>query len=147
MEPRLKRTYIGLRLERALEDVAAARDDHAHGHYRAAANRAYYAIFHTASAALLWLGVERVRHSGVQSAFSQHLVKTGVIEPEYGVTFSEARKQRERQDYDLEAVPLEAGEAADLVELAARFVERIERYLTDVGYSDLAPGAEEPLGE
>lgn len=148
MEPDLKRTYISLRLERAQEDIASAWDDHAHGHDRAAANRAYYAIFHTASAALLWLGIERVRHSGVQSAFSQYLVKPGVIEPEFGVIFSEARKLREQQDYDLEAVPLEVDEARDLIDSAARFVERMNLYLAEVGFTpDLEVSDEEPSEE
>jgi uncharacterized protein (UPF0332 family) len=48
-----KRLYIAAHLARATDDLATARDNVAHGHWRGAVNRAYYAIFHAASAALL----------------------------------------------------------------------------------------------
>jgi uncharacterized protein (UPF0332 family) len=98
MDDATKRVYIGIRLARAQDDLATARDDLAHSHLRGAVNRAYYAIFHSASAALLWLDVERVRHSGTQSAFGEYLVKPGHIEPELGKIYSRARKAREEQD-------------------------------------------------
>ena len=40
------RAYAQLRLERAREDLATARDNIGHGYFRAAVNRAYYAVFH-----------------------------------------------------------------------------------------------------
>ena len=40
--------------------------------WRAAVNRAYYAIFYAASAMLLTKGLERRKHSGVISAFREH---------------------------------------------------------------------------
>jgi hypothetical protein len=103
------------------------------GYLRAAVNRAYYTIFHTASAALLWIDIERSHHSGVQSAFGEFLVKPGAIEPEFGRLYVQARAAREEQDYDLEAAPLAAQDAAQLVDDAERFVNRIEQYLRHVG--------------
>jgi uncharacterized protein (UPF0332 family) len=128
-----RRAYVGLRLERAREDLAAARDDVAHGHARAAANRAYYVVFHAASAALVWLDVERVRHSGVQSAFGEFLVKPGHIEPEFGAIFGRSRKLREVQDYDLYAEELTLAAATEAVADAERFLERMKRYLDSEG--------------
>ncbi len=86
-----------------------------------------------ASASLLWLDVERARHSGVQSAFGERLVKSGIIEPEFSTLYAEARKIREEQDYDLDADPLDAVEASQIVDDAERFVNRIEQYLRQVG--------------
>jgi hypothetical protein len=103
------------------------------GYLRVAVNRAYYTIFHTASAALLWIGVERSRHLGVQSAFGEFLVKSGSIEPEFGRLYAKAREAREEQDYDLEAAPLTLQDAAQIVDDAERFVNRIEQYLRQVG--------------
>ena len=113
--------------------MSTARDDLGHNHWRGATNRAYYAIFHVASAALLWLDVERGKHSGIQSAFNEFFVKPGILEPEYGRIYSRARKAREEQDYDLEAAPLTAEEADRIVTEAEGFLMRLERYLREVG--------------
>jgi uncharacterized protein (UPF0332 family) len=133
MDEATKQAYIRVRLDKARSDLSNARNDLEHGFFRGAANRAYYAVFHTASAALLWLDVERARHSGVQSAFGERLIKSGIIEPEYSTLFVEARKIREEQDYDLEAAPLTLQDAAQIVDDAERFVNRIEQYLRQVG--------------
>jgi len=128
-----KRAYIRTRLSKAREDLAAARSLVTLGYLRVAVNRAYYTIFHTASAALLWLGVERSRHLGVQSAVGEFLVKPGIIEPEFGKLYAKAREAREEQDYDLAAEPLTVQDAAQIVNDAERFVNRLEQYLRHVG--------------
>jgi uncharacterized protein (UPF0332 family) len=133
MDEATKRAYVRVHLSKAHDDLMTARDNVRQGHWRGATNRAYYAIFHVASAALLWLDIERARHSGTQAAFSEFLVKTGILEPEYGRTYSKARKAREEQDYDLAAVPLTAEEAELIVADAERFLARLERYLREVG--------------
>ena len=136
MDIEVRRAYVRLRLERAEEDLAAAYDDVANGHARAAANRAYYAVFHSASAALVWLDVERVRHSGIQSSFGEILVKPGKIEAEFGAIFGRSRKLREAQDYDLDAEKLTLDTAAQAVVDAGRFVDRVKQYLASAGATD-----------
>jgi uncharacterized protein (UPF0332 family) len=136
MDIAARRAYIRLRLERANDDLATAEDDLAHKHPRAAVNRSYYAVFHMASAALLWLNVERARHSGVQSAFSEMLVKPGLIEAEFGAIVGQARKLREAQDYDLDAEQITDASAHAAVADAQRFVRRIVRYLQEAGAVD-----------
>ena len=133
MDTATRRAYIQARLAKAKDDLATARDDLAYGHRRGAINRAYYTIFHTASAALLWHDIERARHSGIQSSFGEFLVKPGHIETEYGRIYSRARKMREKQDYDLDAAWPSTEEAEQIVNDAERFVARVERYLRDVG--------------
>jgi uncharacterized protein (UPF0332 family) len=61
MDPVDKRATISARLSRAHEDLASARDSLARGYLRTAVNRAYYAVFHAASAALFWLDIERAK--------------------------------------------------------------------------------------
>ncbi|NJN98874.1 MAG: HEPN domain-containing protein [Anaerolineales bacterium] len=133
MDDATKRTYIRVRLDRAYDDLATARDSLTQGHWRGAVNRAYYTIFHVASAALLWLNIERARHSGVHSAFGEFLIKPGKIEPEFSEIYAKARKAREEQDYDLYATPLTGQDAEQILAAAARFVARLESYLRQEG--------------
>jgi uncharacterized protein (UPF0332 family) len=133
MDEATRRAYINIRLEKASDDLVTARDNLTLGHWRVAVNRAYYAIFHVASATLSWSGVERARHAGIQSAFSEFLIKPGIIEPEYSKIFAKAQKIREEQDYDLEAASLTAEDTEQIIADAERFVARLERYLHEVG--------------
>ena len=133
MDEVTKRLYIAAHLARATDDLATARDNVAHSHWRGAVNRAYYAVFHAASAALLQLDIERARHAGVQAAFGASLVRPGLIEPEFGQIYSRVRQAREMQDYDVTAVALTFEETERLVRDAERFVARLDSYLRQVG--------------
>ncbi len=101
---------VSIRLEKAREDLEAVRQLINSGMYRIAISRAYYAVFGITTAALLTQGIERGKHSGVQSAFSHYFIKSGIIEPEYGKIYTLLRKAR-----------------------AEKFVARMERYLRGVG--------------
>jgi uncharacterized protein (UPF0332 family) len=126
------RAYAQLRLEYAREELDTARENIAHGRFRAAVSRAYYAVFYIASAALFSQSVQRAKHSGVESAFSQYLVKPGYIEPEFGRLYQRARRQREEADYADEPDIDETTALQTLAE-AERFVDRLERFLREVG--------------
>ncbi len=93
-----------------------------------AANRAYYAMFNAARAALADrtdLPVADIRrHSAVLQLFSLHLVKPGLIDPATSADLNEVFRLRAVADYD--ELPLSGEEAADL--LAA-----MERMLAAVG--------------
>jgi uncharacterized protein (UPF0332 family) len=85
-----------------------------------------------ASAALFSQSVQRAKHSGVESAFSQYLVKPGHIEPEFSHIYQKARRQREEADYADIPIVDEAVARQTLAD-AERFVNRLERFLRDVG--------------
>lgn len=131
-----KRTYISIRVAKAREDLATAQEMLQVARWRGAVNRAYYAVFHIASAVLLWLDIERSKHSGVQAAFNQFLVKPGLIEVEYSQIYKDARDWREEQDYRDLARPLDQATTTQIVRDAERFVARLERYLREVGTMD-----------
>jgi uncharacterized protein (UPF0332 family) len=133
MDEETRRIIIGVRLEKCKEDLQAARELLRLGFLRAAVNRAYYGVFHIASAALLTLDIERSKHSGVQSAFSQYLVKPGHIEPEYSKIYGRARRLREDYDYADEMRDLDEKFTAELLADAEKFAVRMERYLREVG--------------
>ncbi len=133
MDLATKRAYIHIRLDKARDDLDTARSLQRDGRHRAAVNRTYYAIFHVTSAALLWHDIERAKHSGVQAALNEYLIKPGLIEVEYGRIYREAREWREEQDYKDISRPIDAATAAQIVLDAERFVARLETYLRGVG--------------
>lgn len=126
------RAYARLRLSMAREEVQTARDNIARAHYRAAVSRAYYAVFYMASAALFAISITRAKHSGVESAFSEYLIKPGHVEAEYGRLYQKARRQREEADY-AEDTTIDEATAGQIVADAERFVDRLERFLEHIG--------------
>jgi uncharacterized protein (UPF0332 family) len=103
--------------------------------YRAAANRAYYAVFYAASAVLLTLGIERRRHSGVISAFREHFVRSGMIEAEFSAIYGESLVVREDADYAIEILVGQDAVEPGLRQ-ARRFVGRMHEHLAKSGYED-----------
>ncbi len=124
--------YLRHRLERSHEDLAWARGALERGEYRLALNRAYYAVFHLTSAVLANLDVIRHRHSGVESAFHEYLIKPGFIEPEYGRFYREARQWRENADYHF-GVEFTEEKTRKVLEQAERTVTRLEQFLRERG--------------
>jgi len=102
------------------------------GDLRATVNHAGYAVFRAATAALLTKGLERRRHSGVISAFREHLVRPGMIEAEYSHIYGEMLVVREDADYAIE-IPVDAEMAETALRQAERFVERMSKYLSEEG--------------
>ncbi|MFZ2540290.1 MAG: HEPN domain-containing protein [Gallionella sp.] len=94
-----------------------------------ACNRAYYAMFDAARAALLAsgapIGSEVAKtHSGLITAFSLHLVKTGHVSVELGKAFNKVEDLRLVADY--KGDPIETEEAAWAVQQAQRFVQTMK---------------------
>ena len=128
-----QRSIITVRIEKCREDIITAREDMERRRYRAAAARAYYAAFHIAGAALLSIGVERSKHSGVEAAFTEFFVKPGTIEPEYGHMYRRLRRLREDQEYSDEFEQLDASRTEQILLDPERFVARLELHLRSVG--------------
>ena len=90
-----------------------------------AANRAYYAMFDSARAALVASGVARQSdsgrtHGGLIGAFGRHMVKTGKVPVEMGRLLNRAHEIRLVADYTGDC--MEPAEAAGLVAQADTFV-------------------------
>ncbi len=123
---------VRIRVERADEELRAARALIGGGLFRIACSRAYYAAFLMTTAALLTLDVARTKHSGVEAAFHESFIKGGRIEAEYGRLYTLLRKTREDSDYNDKAVATEEMARQRLTD-AERFVARLKRYLREVG--------------
>lgn len=120
-------------MEKAARAVASAKLLLEAGDVDGACNRAYYAMFDAAKAALLWSGapveptVART-HSGLISAFSLHLVKAGHIAVEIGRSMNRVPEIRMIADYTGDEVTIDKAQSA--VTQAGLFVEAIRTVLT-----------------
>ncbi len=86
-----------------------------------ASNRAYYAMFDAARAALLASGHDVGKtHKGVLNAFSDRLVKNGPLPKEMGRLLKHAETFRYVADY--EGDPVELDDAREMVTQAETFV-------------------------
>lgn len=93
-----------------------------------AAARAYYAMFYAAQAILKENGIQRVKHSAVQAAFGQHLVKTGKIDAKFHRMLIDARETRELADYTV-GEEVSAETAALRVKNAEEFIQVVKTLL------------------
>lgn len=100
LSPEHREALTRYRLERAhktLEEAIYLRNG---GYFNAAVNRLYYACFYAASGLLIANGIEASTHAGVKAMLSYHFVRTGKLEVEHGVTFSNLFDKRHSGDYE-----------------------------------------------
>ena len=95
-----------------------------------ACNRAYYAMFDAARAALIASKAPvppeiAKTHSGLIAAFSLHLVKPGLFPVELGRAFNRAEDLRLVADYKGDSISLE--DALWAVQLAQSFLEQVSK--------------------
>ena len=67
----------------------------------AAANRFYYAVFHSIHALFVANGIISRSHHGTNAQFHQHFIKTGLIDPKFGHFIAVMENMREKADYDV----------------------------------------------
>jgi len=121
-------------MDKAEKALASARILLDAGDSDGATNRAYYAMFDAALAALLWTGVgtaqERPKtHGGLIGSFGLHLVQTGRLPAEFGRSLNRVQELRLTGDYLAEPVPLEKAKWA--IEEADTFVAGIRQLLAN----------------
>lgn len=114
--------------DKAQRALAAARVLLSIGNADGACNRAYYAMFDAAHAALLALAVETgaspiKTHNGLIAKFGQHLVRTGRSAAAHGEAFNGVERIRLLADYSGDPVEIEK---------AAWSVERAEAFLAAI---------------
>ncbi len=112
-------------MAKAIRAAASARALLELGDVDGACNRAYYAMFDGARAALLSVGALKAdeigrTHSGLISAFGLHLVKPGKVPVETGRMLKRAEEFRLIADYKGDEV--EPSDALMMVEHAESFV-------------------------
>ncbi len=90
-----------------LNHAAMALDDaeflHKDGRILALVNRSYYAIFYCISALLLTEGITTKKHTGAQSKFNEHFIKTGLFDIANSKLVARSFDARQSADYDMES--------------------------------------------
>jgi uncharacterized protein (UPF0332 family) len=93
-------SYIRYRIERAWDTLDDARLLAANGKWNSAINRLYYAAYYAVIALLLRNGFKPGTHNGAKTSFTQHFIKTGVIDKESGTVYAQLFTWRQKGDYD-----------------------------------------------
>ena len=107
-----------------LDDAAVLR---ASGSLRSAINRAYYVMFHAASALALSRGRSFSKHSGVISFFQREFAKTGILDRLHGRALQKAFEDRSEADYQ-DYVRFTEEQVDARIREAAAFLCAIEAY-------------------
>lgn len=92
-----------------------------------AISRSYYAMFHAATAVLMEKGIERRSHKGLIAAFSEFLVKPGLLDKRFHAMLRRAFDERSESDYFPE--PQESSDhAIELLKEAEEFVAECRKF-------------------
>jgi uncharacterized protein (UPF0332 family) len=119
---------ITTQIEKSREKLDAAKTLLREGFIDDAISRAYYSMFHAASAVLLSKGITVESHSALKTMFGLHLIKTGKIEKKYGQWLNKLKDERENGDYDIFA-SFELEDAKNGVNEAEEFLNEMRKYL------------------
>jgi uncharacterized protein (UPF0332 family) len=127
MDPKIQ-DLIATQIEKSREKLDAAKTLLREGFIDDAISRAYYSMFHAASAVLLSKGITVESHSALKTMFGLHLIKTGKIEKKYGQWLNKLKDERENGDYDI-FTSFELEDAKNGVNEAEEFLEEMRKYL------------------
>jgi len=120
---------IHLMLDKAELYLESANDEFDSFRFGIASSQAYYCIFHAMSAALYSIGLTYSKHSGVISSFSEHYIKTGIFDKDFGPIIRRIQKRREVGDYSyIEMIGDE--EAETDIKDANKLLKLIKQYLS-----------------
>ena len=132
--------YVVAEWRLATESLGAALVCRRAGYHRDAVSRTYYAVLHAAKAALQLHDVDAESHAAVRRLFGKHIVRTGLVEVEWGGVIGQIADRRMISDYDATRTFDEA-DAHEAYERAEAFMERIRTLLAErVQLEDLEEG-------
>ena len=92
------------------------------GFHNGTVGRAYYAMFHAATAALLAKEIERTSHHAIISAFGEFIAKPGLMDEKFHKYIIEAFTLRNDCDY-LAPFKADESQAATTLQRAKEFLE------------------------
>ena len=115
---------INRQIEKANRFMEQAVEMMSLGYYDLAVNRYYYACYHVVQALFLQKGISGHTHSGIITLFSQHFVKTGVVDRRQGSLLARLFQLRQKADYNC-SYDISGDEAKSLSEPVREFVDCI----------------------
>ena len=123
------RNYVKKYLRFADESLTVAEFASSNGLKQSAINRAYYAIFYAASAALLSEQVPLPKtHRTLITIFHRHFIRSGRLEQQFHRQLVKAFQLRQRSDYEIHA-SMDDNDVVATVEAADAFVQEMRRVI------------------
>lgn len=127
MDPKT-RDLIIIQIEKSGEKLDAAKTLLREGFIDDAISRAYYSMFHAASAVLLSEGITVESHSALKTMFGLHFIKAGKIDKKFGRWLNKLKDERENGDYDI-FTSFDREDAENGIDETEEFLEEMKRYL------------------
>lgn len=93
-----------------------------------AVSRAYYAMFHAASALLASIGRTTKTHDGLRAILGEHFVRPGLLDAKFARRLAHAAGDRNDADYNV-SVPFSHEDALEDVTSAREFLHAVEKIL------------------
>lgn len=115
-------------LDRGQELISVAEQLLAAGYMADAVSRAYYAMFHGATAVLLSIEIERASHGALIAAFAQFVTKPGLMDRNFHRYLLDAFASRTESDYG-PAPDVSVDEARETIDRAKEFLSAVKNYL------------------
>ena len=123
-----KQIMVRLHTEKAHACLADGEQLMKIGSISAAANRFYYAVFHSVHALFVANGILSKTHRGTNAQFNQHFIQPGLIDPKFGHFLAVMENMREKADYDV-IYDVSREDLEALKPLAYELAETIEKLL------------------
>lgn len=117
------------RINKAIENIEAAKVLLQSRLYSESLNRSYYAIFHGLRALLAYDQFDSKKHSGIIAYFNQHYVKENKFSKEFSIILNEAFIIRNKSDYD-DFYISSREEAEEQIKKAETFIKGIKNYIS-----------------
>jgi uncharacterized protein (UPF0332 family) len=114
-------------LDRARDDIDAAKALLASKHPSQACSRAYFAAFYAATAALSVLGETRTKHSGVLSAFNDKVGRAENFDPKAARALGWLFDLRNTADYRWD--PVADSDAEEAIKRATSFLDAVVEWI------------------
>ena len=125
-----KKDLVLYRIQSAKSDLKSAKILLDAEEYKAANNRAYYAIFHAINAVHALNEKAYKRHKDAVANFNKEYVKTEIFPREIGRKSGEAEEIRHASDYD-DFYIASKEETERQVAVAAEFIQMVEKYCSE----------------
>lgn len=125
------RNLSNYRLDKAEENLKAAKVLLNVNHYSDSVNRSYYAIFHSLRALLAFDEFDSKKHSGIISFFNKYYVKENKFHKKYSIILNQAFTVRNKFDYD-DFYIVSKQDAEDQIINAEIFIEGMKAYISTI---------------
>ena len=99
---------------------------------RSVVNRAYYSMFYSILALLIFEPYSSSKHSGVLSYFNRHFIKGGMIPKDIGRAVNKAFDIRQRGDYR-EQISLDPNQVEPYIDWAEKLIDSVRDLLKSSG--------------